>query len=192
MGHALAMIPTRSTSAPFAVLASLVLAGCLVPHDPPSAIPAEGQIPPRTVAPGVRLSLSFETGSGPEGVLHFQAWSENLSNGTLYTRGQCYSPWSWKLTRDNEPVERGPPETNCQPISWADFPARSNQTWSSGWNGTTWKRNPDGVDSLDGTWQPGESGDYLATVQYAFYRTKNSGSYCCPEMASNEIAFTLR
>lgn len=187
-------MPSRAAAPITSLVLMVTLAGCILPiqEDRPGAVSMTGSVPPRTVPPGVKLSLSFETSSHPDPVLKFQAWAENQAASALYTRGNCYSPWSWTLTHEGEPVERGPPTVTCDPISWADFPSRSNQTWSAGWNGTVWGPDEGTNDFEDGDYEPAPEGDYVATIRFAFYRDKNADRYCCPELAENDIHFTLR
>jgi hypothetical protein len=174
----------RSRS-PLVPLVFLILAGCI--QEAPIGEPVEGRW--ATAAnPPMALSAVYSS-EEHEGVYSFRAWSKNEGTKMAWTRGTCYTPWSWRVLQDGEEMRRGPPQSNCQPLSWAEVAPGVNQTTASGWNRTVWVPRGDGFDS--GDYRPAPRGDYRIEVTYSFYRSMDESRYCCPEQVSVSTGFRL-
>lgn len=157
------------------LLASLAFAGCIRLEDeqgpPPASVARAATNPP------VRLSAAFSLDAGSHS---FQAWAENQGKSMMWTRGNCYSPWSWQVLRNGEPVQTGPVLGTCQPISWAQMGPGDNQTKLGAWNGTVFKpRQGDAHEA--GDYEKAPHGDYTIEVRFSFYRSQDESRYCCPE-----------
>jgi len=162
------------------ILLLVVAPGCAAPVDR-GAPPA---LPPDVTDPDVLLVvIDRETQQGR--VHTFDAWANNHGENLLFTRGTCYTPWSWTLTRDGKEVATAPPTATCQPISWAEFPPGTNRTTQIGWNKTVW--HPDAAASGEGRYVKAERGWYVASIAFSFYRSQDAERYCCPEQVQQRF-----